>query len=131
VGPQRLVLDLSCRRRDKDYFIVTNRWQTFTDERICPPLLDHLSQYCCEYLIHAVDVEGKCQGIEMPLVKLLGKWAGMPVTYAGGIHNMEDIGTIEQLGGGHIDFTVGSALDIFGGRGLRYAELAAKYSRHE
>lgn len=131
VGPQRLVLDLSCRRRDRDYFIVTNRWQTFTDERISPLLLDHLSRYCCEYLIHAVDVEGKCQGIETPLVTLLGKWAGMPVTYAGGIHNMEDIRTIEQLGNGHIDFTVGSALDIFGGRGLRYADLAAGYSRHE
>lgn len=131
VGPQRLVLDLSCRRRAKAYYIVTNRWQTFTDERISPPLLDHLSQYCCEYLVHAVDVEGKCQGIETPLVKLLGKWAGLPVTYAGGIHNMEDIRTIEQLGGGHIDFTVGSALDIFGGRGLRYADLVAEYSHHE
>lgn len=131
VGPQRLVLDLSCRRRDKDYLIVTNRWQTFTDERISPPLLDRLSRYCCEYLIHAVDVEGKCQGIETPLVTLLGKWAGIPVTYAGGIHNMEDIRTIEQLGSGHIDFTVGSALDIFGGRGLIYTDLAARYSRHE
>jgi phosphoribosylformimino-5-aminoimidazole carboxamide ribotide isomerase len=131
VGPQRLVLDLSCRRRDKGYYIVTNRWQTFTTERVRPPLLDRLSRYCCEYLIHAVDVEGSCQGIETPLVALLGKWAGLPVTYAGGIRSMEDIRTIEQLGGGHIDFTVGSALDIFGGRGVRYAELAAGYSRGE
>ena len=124
VGRQRLVLDLSCRHRGEDYFIVTNRWQTFTQERVEPPLLDRLSRYCCEYLIHAVDVEGRCQGIETPLVAMLGQWNGLPLTYAGGIHTMQDIQTIEQLGRGRIDFTVGSALDIFGGRSLKYDELA-------
>lgn len=128
VGPQRLVLDLSCRRRGDDYYIVTNRWQTFTDEPIEHRLLDRLAPYCAEYLIHAVDVEGKCQGIEEPLVALLGKWARLPITYAGGIHSMEDIQTIKGLGSGCIDFTVGSALDIFGGKGLRYAELASQFS---
>ncbi|MEJ2154211.1 MAG: phosphoribosylformimino-5-aminoimidazole carboxamide ribotide isomerase [Desulfobacteraceae bacterium] len=123
IGPERLVLDLSCRRRGEDYFIVTNRWQTFTEERVTPHLLDHLSQYCTEYLIHAVDVEGRCQGIETPLVKLLGNWAQMPITYAGGIHSMADIDLIRQLGRDGIDFTVGSALDIFGGKGLRYADV--------
>ncbi len=127
IGPHRLVLDLSCRRRGDAYYIVTNRWQTFTRERVEPRLLDHLSGYCFEYLIHAVDVEGRCQGIETPLVALLGQWGGLPVTYAGGIHNMEDIRLIEQAGGGHIDFTVGSALDIFGGQGLRYDDLAGRF----
>jgi phosphoribosylformimino-5-aminoimidazole carboxamide ribotide isomerase len=127
VGPQRLVLDLSCRRRGDAYYIVTDRWQTFTRERITPRLLDRLSQYCFEYLIHAVDVEGRCQGIETDLVALLGQWGGLPLTYAGGIHTVENILTIEQLGRGCIDFTVGSALDIFGGQGLQYADLAGRF----
>lgn len=129
IGPGRLVLDLSCRRRGDDYYIVTNRWQTFTEERIEPHLLDHLSQYCTEYLIHAVDVEGRCQGIETPLVELLGKWAQLPITYAGGISSMDDIHLIDQLGSGGIDFTVGSALDIFGGKSLRYADLVEQFGR--
>jgi len=127
VSPRRLVLDLSCRRRGDAYYIVTNRWQTFTRERITSHLLDRLSSYCFEYLIHAVDVEGRCQGIETDLVALLGQWGGLPLTYAGGIHTMEDILTIKNLGQGCIDFTVGSALDIFGGQGLCYAELAREF----
>jgi phosphoribosylformimino-5-aminoimidazole carboxamide ribotide isomerase len=127
VGPDRLVLDLSCRRRGGDYFIVTNRWQTFTEERVTPRLLDHLSPHCTEYLIHAVDVEGRCQGIETPLVELLGSWAQKPITYAGGVHTLEDIDLIRQLGCEVIDFTVGSALDIFGGKGLRYADLVGAF----
>lgn len=128
VGPRHLVLDLSCRRREDGYYIVTNRWQTFTRERISLSLLDDLSKYCSEYLIHAVDVEGKCLGIERPLVAVLGKWARLPITYAGGIHSMEDIQTIGQLGNNGIDFTVGSALDIFGGDALCYADLAGMFS---
>jgi len=128
IGARHLVLDLSCRRRDDDYYIVTDRWQTFTQERISPRLLDRLAPYCTEYLIHAVDVEGKCQGIETPLVALLGQWAGLPVTYAGGIHSQEAIDTIARLGDDCIDFTVGSALDIFGGRGLRYDDLVSRYA---
>jgi phosphoribosylformimino-5-aminoimidazole carboxamide ribotide isomerase len=127
IGPQRLILDLSCRRRGDDYVIVTNRWQTFTAHRITPELLDRLAGYCAEYLIHAVDVEGKCQGIEEGLVRILGQWAQLPMTYAGGIRSFEDIARIEQYGAGCIDFTVGSALDIFGGSGLCYAELARRY----
>ncbi len=124
VGRNRLVLDLSCRKKGDDYRVVTNRWQTFTRETVCFELLDDLSSYCSEFLIHAVDVEGMCRGIETPLVELLGRWAGIPVTYAGGIRSMEDIRTIGELGGGHIDYTVGSALDIFGGTHLKYADLA-------
>ncbi len=127
IGPRRLVLDLSCRRRGRDYFVVTDRWQTFTQERVGPRLLDRLSGYCAEYLIHGVDVEGRCQGIETGLVKLLGKWGRIPITYAGGIHAPRDLDAIEQLGRGRIDFTVGSALDLFGGQGFAYRDLALRY----
>lgn len=127
IGRERLVLDLSCRRRGEHYYIVTDRWQTFTREAIRPGLLNRLAGHCHEYLIHAVDVEGQCRGVEEPLLALLGHWSGLPVTYAGGIHTWEDIELIEDLGGGRIDFTVGSALDIFGGTGLAYSELALRY----
>ena len=127
VGKEHLVLDLSCRKKGREYIIVTDRWQKFTCEPITFSLLDHLSQYCCEYLIHAVDVEGRCSGIEQDLVALLGRWSGQPITYAGGIHTIEDIDTIFTLGRGGIDFTVGSALDIFGGHQLSYRMLADKY----
>jgi phosphoribosylformimino-5-aminoimidazole carboxamide ribotide isomerase len=127
IGSRCLVLDLSCRRRDNDYYIVTNRWQTFTREKISFRLLDHLARYCAEFLIHAVDVEGRCQGIEGPLVSLLGQWSGIPVTYAGGIHSYEDLDIIENSGQGRLDFTVGSALDIFGGHGLVYKDLVQRY----
>ena len=123
VGRNRLVLDLSCRKKDQDYIVVTNRWQTFTREKVCASLLDELSAYCSEFLIHAVDVEGMCRGIETPLLEILGDWAGIPLTYAGGIRSMEDIRQIGILGKGGIDYTVGSALDIFGGTYLKYRDL--------
>jgi len=128
IGKSRLVLDLSCRRRGDAYLIATNRWQTFTDEAVTYALMDHLSHYCDEFLIHAVDVEGRCAGIETDLVAYLGGWQGIPVTYAGGISGQADIDQIEVLGKGRIDFTVGSALDIFGGKGMRYADLARRYA---
>lgn len=123
-GPQRLVIDLSCRRRQNRYWVVMNRWQTFTEFQITLDNLDRLARYCSELLIHGVDVEGRCQGIEKDLVRLLGRWSARPVTYAGGIRTMDDIELVADLGQGAIDFTVGSALDIFGGQGLKYAELA-------
>ncbi len=123
VGKERLVLDLSCRKRNNEYVIVTNRWQTFTEEIVSEKLLDDLSGFCNEFLIHAVDVEGMCSGIETSLVELLGKWAGLPLTYAGGIRSIEDINLINKLGNGNIDYTVGSALDIFGGKHLKYKML--------
>jgi phosphoribosylformimino-5-aminoimidazole carboxamide ribotide isomerase len=127
IGPARLVLDLSCRRRGNAYVIVTDRWQTFTRETISHRLLDRLAPFCSEYLIHAVDVEGRCRGIETDLVTLLGQWAGLPITYAGGIHSEQDIQAIADLGKGNIDFTVGSALDIFGGKGLQYGDLVQRF----
>jgi phosphoribosylformimino-5-aminoimidazole carboxamide ribotide isomerase len=78
-----------------------------------------LSKYCDEFLIHAVDVEGKSQGIEHELVSYLGKWrennTSIPITYAGGVHSYEDIELLYKLGNGKINVTIGSALDIFGG----------------
>lgn len=123
VGKEKLVLDLSCRKKEGRYRIVTDRWQKFTSVAVEPEQLDYLSSFCSEFLIHAVDVEGKSSGIERPLVELLGAWAKIPVTYAGGIHSWSDIEMIRDLGQGRIDFTVGSALDLFGGNGLKYHDL--------
>jgi phosphoribosylformimino-5-aminoimidazole carboxamide ribotide isomerase len=129
IGKARLVLDLSCRKRSDTYLVATNRWQTFTTEAVTYALMDRLSAYCDEFLIHAVDVEGRCAGIEVDLVAYLGRWQGLPLTYAGGISRQQDIDRIESLGNGRIDFTVGSALDIFGGSGLRYDDLARRYGK--
>lgn len=114
-GKERLVLDLSCRRRDGEYIIVTDRWQKFTTVRLDEKTLDMLSSYCDEFLIHAVDAEGKAKGIESELAEMLGKWGKIPVTYAGGIGSFEHLEQLKALGRGRLDFTVGSALDIFGG----------------
>lgn len=123
VGKEHLVLDLSCRERNGRYYIVTDRWQKFTDEEVSSRLLDMLSGYCDEFLIHAVDVEGKGQGIEQALVRQLGKWNGsLAVTYAGGVHSYEDISLLGSLGNGRLDVTIGSALDIFGG-GLSFEKV--------
>lgn len=131
VGTDRIVLDLSCRKRNHqgrtEYVIATDRWQTLTGEVVTHALLDRLADYCAEYLIHAVDVEGLASGIDPELVSLLGAWGGIPITYAGGIATPEDIALIEELGQGRVDFTVGSALDLFGGTGLRYDDLARDY----
>lgn len=124
VGKEHIVLDLSCRKRDDAYYIVTDRWQTFTKERITPELLDRLSAFCDEFLIHAADVEGKCAGIEEDLVRLLGSWGKIPITYAGGISDYQDIEEIRELGEGRINITIGSALDLFGGD-LNYETVLA------
>lgn len=115
-GKERLVLDLSCRRKGDDYYIVTDRWQVFTDVKITNETLDELAAYCDEFLIHAADVEGKCQGIEKPLVKLLGDWNKLTITYAGGIGEYEHLDELKALGSNNLNVTVGSALDLFGGK---------------
>ncbi len=107
---------------DKSYYIVTDRWQKFTDVRLCPEVLEELSAYCDEFLIHAADVEGKAQGIEQDLVRMLGSWKGIPVTYAGGVGTYEDIRLLDRLGQGRVDVTIGSALDLFGGN-LSFEEV--------
>jgi phosphoribosylformimino-5-aminoimidazole carboxamide ribotide isomerase len=125
VGRERLVLDLSCRKRDGRYWVVTDRWQKFTGVEVDPASLDRLAGSCAEFLIHAADVEGRCEGVEAELVAMLGRWQGIPVTYAGGIRDRADLELIRDLGHGRLDFTVGSALDIFGGTGLTYDEVVA------
>lgn len=115
VGKGHLVLDVSCKRRGDGYYIVTDRWQKETDLRITKELLETLSAYCDEFLIHAVDVEGKKNGMEEELIKELAKWRGIPVTYAGGVQSMEDLKKLKEMGEGRIDVTIGSALSLFGG----------------
>ena len=106
---------------------MTDRWQQATDFEISRSNLETLAESCCEFLIHATDVEGKQQGIDAELVALLGEITPLPATYAGGVHAQNDIDQIDQLGRGKIDFTVGSALDLFGGDGLQYADMVARY----
>jgi phosphoribosylformimino-5-aminoimidazole carboxamide ribotide isomerase len=115
VKKEQLVLDLSCRFQKDGYYIVTDRWQNFTDAKLTPELLDFFAGYSSEFLIHAVDVEGKAQGIEEPLVTMLGAWGKLPMTYAGGVHSFEDLKKVYQLGQNRLHVTVGSALDLFGG----------------
>jgi phosphoribosylformimino-5-aminoimidazole carboxamide ribotide isomerase len=125
VGKSRLVLDLSCRRRGENYFVVTNRWQKFTELAIAPDTLGELAKHCAEFLVHAVDVEGLCRGIDRELVGKLGRWTPLPATYAGGANSIADLEEVAKLGQGKVDLTIGSALDIFGGNGVRYADAVA------
>lgn len=115
VGREHLVLDLSCRRKDEEYYIVTDRWQKFTEVPVTMETLNLLGSYCDEFLVHAVDVEGKANGIETELVNLLARYADLPITYAGGVGSMEDIELLRHAGRSRLDVTVGSALDLFGG----------------
>ncbi|WP_163338639.1 phosphoribosylformimino-5-aminoimidazole carboxamide ribotide isomerase [Desulfopila sp. IMCC35008] len=128
VGKKRLVLDLSCRRRGDNYFIVTDRWQNFTEVVISGQVLDELAESCDEFLIHAADVEGKCSGIEKVLVEKLALWSPLPTTYAGGVRDKADMELVQTLGQGRIDVTIGSALDIFGGSTITYRE-AVEFSK--
>ncbi len=127
VGREHLVLDLSCRLRDNAYYIVTDRWQKFTRVRVCPDSLVELSAYCAEFLIHAADVEGKCAGVAVDLIELLGRHSPIVTTYAGGIGSMADIDLIGRHGRGRLDYTVGSGLDIFGGTAMTYAEVSGRF----
>jgi len=125
IGKERLVLDLSCRRRAGDYWVVTDRWQKFTNLAISPETLAQLAAWCAEFLVHAVDVEGLCRGVDPELVTRLGQWSPVPVTYGGGASSLVDLEAVTRLGQGRVDLTIGSALDIFGGSGVRYAEAVA------
>ena len=122
VGKEHVVLDLSCRRKDGKFYVVTDRWQKFTELALSHEVLDQLSEYCDEFLIHGVDVEGKGAGMETELVRMLGSWEGIPITYAGGIGSLEDLERFRKESGGKVDFTIGSALDLFGGK-IPYAEV--------
>ena len=129
VGREHLVLDLSCRRRDDGrYYIVTDRWQKFTDTPLDDEILELLFEYADEYLIHAVDVEGKSSGIDEELVRILSRHDNIPITYAGGIRDIGDLDRLYMLSGGRINATIGSALDIFGGP-LNYREIVDKVKK--
>ncbi len=123
VGRERIVLDLSCRKKDGDYYIVTDRWQNFTNEVISPELLETLASSCDEFLVHGADVEGKCGGVEIELVKILADWSPIPTTYAGGIRDLVDMQLISDVGRNRVDATIGSGLDIFGGTTAAYGDV--------
>lgn len=125
VGKEHLVLDLSCKKVNDQYVIVTDRWQKLTDEVVSYELMDKLAAYCSEFLIHAVDVEGKANGIETQLAEMLGQWGKLPITYAGGVHSYEDLDLLKTLGQNRLNVTIGSALDLFGGK-LKWEEVLKK-----
>ncbi|HHY86067.1 MAG TPA: phosphoribosylformimino-5-aminoimidazole carboxamide ribotide isomerase [Verrucomicrobia bacterium] len=125
VGRRRLVLDLSCRKRGNEYIVVVDRWKTFTDLRLDRETLLRLGDQCDEFLVHAVDVEGLCRGIDSELVSALAEWSERPVTYAGGASSLRDLEEVTRISSGKVDLTIGSALDIFGGTGVRYADVVA------
>ncbi len=127
--PEELVIDLSCRRRASGWYVTTDRWQTITETEVTAELLQELSQYCAEFLVHAADVEGQCGGIDTELVRLLGEHCPIPCTYAGGAHSIDDLAMVEQLSAGKVDLTYGSALDIFGGTLVKYADCIAWNAR--
>jgi len=122
IGRERLVLDLSCRVRDGAYWVVTDRWQKFTEVQLGPETFARLADFCAEFLVHAVDVEGLCRGIDEELVARLADGSSLPATYAGGARSLDDLARVEQIGRGRVDLTIGSALDLFGGSGVRYAD---------
>jgi phosphoribosylformimino-5-aminoimidazole carboxamide ribotide isomerase len=125
-GRERLVIDLSCRRDAAGgWTVCMNRWQTRTTLQVTPQVLDELAGHCAEFLIHAADVEGQCRGMDEDLLRLLGAWGRIPVTYAGGARSLEDLRLADIVSQGRVDVTIGSALDIFGGGGVRYSDCVA------
>ncbi|KAI5893319.1 Phosphoribosylformimino-5-aminoimidazole carboxamide ribotide isomerase [Schizophyllum commune H4-8] len=123
VEKERLVVDVSCRRRGDSWFVAMNKWQDITDMEVTKESLDMLSEYCSEFLVHAADVEGLCQGIDQALVRKLGEWVTIPTTYAGGAKDISDLDLVDSLSQGKVDLTYGSALDIFGGSLVRFQDL--------
>ena len=121
-GAGHVVLDVSCRKKDGKYYIVTDRWQKFTKVQLSEEILYWMKEYCDEFLVHGVDVEGKASGIEDALVELLSDVPGVPITYAGGISSLEELERFRQLSGGKLDFTIGSGLDLYGGS-IPYEEV--------
>ena len=130
VGRKHLVLDLSCRAHEGGWIVAMNRWQTRTNLVLDAATLRQLAECCDEFLVHAADVEGKCEGIDEALVAFLGRHAPIPVTYAGGAREFDDLQTVEHLSGGRVDLTIGSALDIFGGSQIGYTDCVAWNRRY-
>ncbi|MBW7894254.1 MAG: phosphoribosylformimino-5-aminoimidazole carboxamide ribotide isomerase [Opitutaceae bacterium] len=125
IGREHLVIDLSCRAHGDGWMVAMNRWQTLTELALDETTLSMLGETCAEFLIHAADVEGKCEGIDERLVELLGRASPLPVTYAGGARTIEELAAVDRLSRGRVDLTIGSALDLFGGTQIRYADCVA------
>ncbi len=123
IGKEKIVIDLSCRKTTAGWTVAMNRWQTLTDLNITFETLDRLAGYCDEFLIHAADVEGLCGGVDVDLVKVMGEWGKTSMTYAGGVGTLADVDLVQEASGGKVDVTVGSALDLFGGNGVKYSDL--------
>lgn len=130
VGKEKVVLDLSCRRTASGWTVAMNRWQTLTELEVTEQTLAGLADRADEFLIHAADVEGKCQGVDQELVAKLGEWVSIPTTYAGGARSIDDLALVDRLSGGKVDLTIGSSLDMFGGDGARYADCVAWNARN-
>ncbi|KAH6622080.1 hypothetical protein C7974DRAFT_315101 [Boeremia exigua] len=126
---EKLVIDLSCRRKDDKWFVATNKWQTITDFELNEESIRLLEPFCSEFLIHAADVEGLQRGIDHALVSRLAEWCRIPVTYAGGGRSIADLELVKELSSGKVDLTIGSALDIFGGEGVKFEECVAWNAR--
>ncbi|PQE13101.1 1-(5-phosphoribosyl)-5-[(5-phosphoribosylamino)methylideneamino] imidazole-4-carboxamide isomerase [Rutstroemia sp. NJR-2017a BBW] len=119
---KKLVIDLSCRRKDDTWYVAMNKWQTITDMEVNEESIKSLEPYCSEFLIHAADNEGLQEGIDEKLVEKLAQWCSIPVTYAGGGRNLQDLDNVQRLSNGKVDLTIGSALDVFGGSGVTFDE---------
>ena len=130
VGKDKIVIDLSCKRRESDWLVMKDNWQTETDLSLTESLLEMLSDYCAEFLIHATDLEGKCQGIDRALVEFLGKHSPLPVTYAGGVQSLSDLETVKSISSGKVDVTIGSGLDMFGGTLVKYKDCISWNNRN-
>ena len=130
VGKDKIVIDLSCKRRESDWLVMKDNWQTETDLSLTEALLEMLSDYCDEFLIHATDLEGKCQGIDADLVKFLGNYSPLPVTYAGGVTSLSDLDTVKSISSGKVDVTIGSGLDMFGGTLVKYKDCVSWNNRN-
>jgi phosphoribosylformimino-5-aminoimidazole carboxamide ribotide isomerase len=125
IGGDKIVVDLSCKKTPRGWTVAMNRWQTLTDVIIDDSTLDVLSDHCAEFLIHAADVEGLCRGIDADLVRMMGQWGKIPMTYAGGVAHMNDVELVASASNNKVDLTVGSSLDLFGGTGVSYDELVS------
>jgi len=126
-----LVIDLSCRQQGDNWFVAMNKWQTLTDMEMTAATLAALEPYCSEFLVHAADHEGLQRGVDTALVARLAEWCSIPVTYAGGARNIQDLETVKRISGGKVDLTIGSALDCFGGSGVTLQSCVAWNAEQE
>ncbi|KAF6005708.1 hypothetical protein HII12_005282 [Brettanomyces bruxellensis] len=63
-----------------------------------------------------------CKGIDQELVAKLAEWCTSPIVYAGGAKSIDDLKLVDKLSHGRVDLTFGSALDLFGGKLVRFKD---------